>query len=119
MDEKELDERIRRQFAAAAKHPAPDFETMLARASQAPFHAPAYDRWRVVAAGLLAASLVAAVGLELRPAATVDGDASLVAELSATTYWTAPSDRWLGATPRVDYLGLPRFEQLEEVPKWF
>jgi hypothetical protein len=120
MHEKELDERIRRQFAAAAEgHPAPDFEAMLEQASRSGFHAPAYDRWRVVAAGLLAALLVAAVGLELRPAATVDGDASLVAELSATTYWTAPSDRWLGATPRVDYLGLPRFEQLEEVPKWF
>jgi hypothetical protein len=67
----------------------------------------------------LAASLVAAIGLALRPAVTIDGDASLIAELSATTYWTAPSDRWLGAATRADYLGLPRFEQLEEVPKWF
>jgi hypothetical protein len=120
MDDRELVERIRGQFAANARHhAAPDFATMLEHASRAALPTPVYSRWRVVAAGALAASLVAAIGLELRPAATVDGDAALIAQLSATTYWTAPSDRWLGATPRVDYLGLPRFEQLEEVPKWF
>jgi hypothetical protein len=51
-----------------------------------------------------------------------DPESALIAELSATTYWTAPSDRW-PTTRSTDYLGLPQFDDLNsepsEVQTWF
>ncbi len=108
--------RIRRHFdRAAAAHAAPAFDAMLAAAESAA--SQPRRRWAVVA-GALAASLAVAIALQLRP----DADAPLIAELSATTYWTAPSDRWPMARS-ADYLGLPRFDdmntELDEVQGWF
>ena len=90
------------------------------RALRAPAESRTH-RWRVAVAGALAASLAAVVVFETRPPHE-SGDELLVAELSATTRWTAPSDRW--PTPQsVDYLGLPRFEDMtaqpQEVQAWF
>jgi hypothetical protein len=76
-----------------------------------------------LAAGALAASLVLAVVLERRETSTRSADRLLMAQLTQSTRWTAPSDRWLAPTQQNDYLGLPRFDdmtfQMEEVKPWF
>jgi hypothetical protein len=123
MDDEELDARVRAHFEAATRqHAVPDFATTFG-AAESQARAPQPRRWRIVAAGALAASLAAAVLFELRPTRQPGDDAQLIAELSATTLWTAPSDRWLGTTQSVDYLGLPRFEdmtvQTQEMQTWF
>lgn len=124
MNDEELDARVRAHFDAAARsHPAPDFESVFG-AAEARVRTPAgsrTQRWRIVVAGALAASLAAVVVFEMRPPQK-SGDELLIAELSATTRWTAPSDRW-PTTQSVDYLGLPRFEDMttqpQEVQAWF
>ncbi len=119
----ELDERKRARLrdhfeAAAAHHTAPPFETMLASAEAAA--APRIHRWRYLA-GAIAASLAAVALVELW-LPSPDPESALIAELSATTYWTAPSDRW-PTTRATDYLGLPQFDDLNnepsEVQTWF
>jgi hypothetical protein len=120
----ELDERLRARLrdhfeAAAAQHTAPPFETMLASAETGA--APRTHRWRYLAAGAIAASLAAVALVELW-LPSPDPESALIAELSATTYWTAPSDRW-PTTRSTDYLGLPQFDDLNnepsEVQTWF
>jgi hypothetical protein len=122
MNDEELDARVRAHFdAAARKHPAPDFAATFG-AAEARARAPQTQLWRMAVAGALAASLAAVVVFETKPPRE-SGDELLIAELSATTLWTAPSDRWPGTTRSVDYLGLPRFEnitsQTQEVQAWF
>ncbi len=118
----ELDARLRRRVRdhfdrAATTHTEPAFEAMLTEAESGARGSHKRRRW-MVGAGALAASLAVAVVLQLRP----DADAPLIAELSATTYWMAPSDRWPVAPP-ADYLGLPQFNdmntELDEVQTWF
>ena len=93
--------------------------------SHAENHVSARTRggWGIVAAGALAASLVLAVVLERRAANVVHDDAVLVAQLRASTYWTAPSDRWLEPPRGSTYYSVPRFGdmtfQIEEVKTWF
>lgn len=123
MNDAELDARIRNHFAAAARRcPVPDFDETL-RAAQVCTPAPRRRRWHVIA---VAASLVAAVLYQLRPMPGADGDALLMAQLSVTTHWSAPSDGWMNPPQAVDYSGLPSFEgineprlDLQEVEKWF
>jgi hypothetical protein len=121
MNDEELDAPVRAHFdAAARRHPAPDFEAVFG-AAEARARAPRTHRWRIAVAGALAASLAAVVVFEMRPPHE-SGDELLIAELSATTRWTAPSDRW-PTTQSIDYLGLPRFEDMtvqpQEVKTWF
>lgn len=109
--------RVRDHFErAAAAHAVPAFDAMLAEAESGARSSPNRRRWAIV--GALAASLAVAVALQLKP----EADAPLIAELSATTHWTAPSDRW-PTTRSADYLGLPRFDDMNtdvnEVPTWF
>ncbi len=120
----ELDERLRARLrdhfeSAVAHHAAPPFETMFANAEAAARLRA--SRWRYAAVGAIAASLVAAVLVELRPS-KADSELALIAELSATTYWTAPSDRW-PTTRSTAYLGLPHFDDINdesfEVQTWF
>ena len=123
MDDQEIDDRLRAHFTFAAQaQPVPDFDTLL-DVAQPQAHAPQSRRWATLAAGALAASLVVAIILERRATSTGAADALLLAQLTQSTRWTAPSDRWLAATPTNDYLGLPRFNdmifQMEEVKPWF
>jgi hypothetical protein len=120
----QLDERLRARLrdhfeSAAAQHAAPPFETMLANAEAAA--GPRVRLWRYIAAGAIAASLAAVVFVESR-LPDPDSESALIAELSATTYWTAPSDRW-STTPSTVYFGLPQFDDLNnepsEVQTWF
>ena len=123
MNDADLDARLRDHFnAAARRHPTPEFDAML-RAAQLQARAPQSRRWQIVAAGAVAAATLAALLVELRPASPRSDDALLIAQLSATTYWTAPSDRWLTTTRSVDYLGLPQFDDMtdptQETQRWF
>lgn len=123
MNDRELDSRLRDHFeAAASRHPPPDFDVMLGHAENPP-GAHRRRRWGIVAAGALAASLAVAVVLERRAANAVHDDALLVAQLSASTYWTAPSDRWLEPPHSSVYYNVTRFGdttfQMEEVKTWF
>ena len=123
MNDADLDARLREHFnVVARRHPAPEFDAML-RAAQLQARAPQSRRWRIVAAGAVAAAILAALLVELRPASPRSDDALLIAQLSATTYWTAPSDRWLGTNQSVDYLGLPQFDDMtdpmQEMQRWF
>ena len=123
MDDPKLDARLRTYFASAAQaQPVPEFDAMI-DVAQSQARAPRSRRWATLAVGALAASLVVAIILERRATSTGAADALLLAQLTQSTRWTAPSDPWLAATPTNDYLGLPRFDdmifQMEEVKPWF
>ena len=123
MDDRELDTRLRTHFASAAQaQPGPAFDAMIG-AAQSQARAPRSRRWATLAGGALAASLAIAVVLERRDASTRAADTLLLAQLTQSTRWIAPSDRWLASTQTNDYLGLPRFDdmtfQMEEVKPWF
>jgi hypothetical protein len=123
MNDADLDARLRDHFSAAAgRYPAPEFDAML-RAAQLQARAPQSRRWQIGAAGAVAAAVLAVLLLELRPPSPRSDDALLIAQLSATTYWTAPSDRWLVTNQSVDYLGLPQFDDMtdpmQEMQRWF
>jgi hypothetical protein len=126
----ELDPRVRARLRdhfdrAVAVRAIPDFDAMLAAAESAA--RPAHHRRWIALSGALAASL--AVVMLLWGLRQPDLDAPLVAELSSTTHWIAPSDHW--PTPRSSYLGLPRFDGMnnetnsdmnsdtDEVQTWF
>lgn len=118
----EFDERLRPRVRdhfdrAAAAHTAPAFDAMLAAAESGGRGKDGRRRWMVVA-GAVAAPLAVAVVPQLRP----DADAPLIAQLTATTYWIAPSDRW-PVVRTADYFGLPQFDdmntELDEVQTWF
>ncbi len=120
----ELEERLRARLqdhfeGAVAHHATPPFEAMLANANASA--KPRVRRWRYAAIGAIAASLAATVLVQLWPAQP-DPESLLIAELSATTYWTAPSDRWPIRRSTV-YLGLPQIDDINdesfEVQRWF
>jgi len=122
--DRSLDERLREHFGeVATRHAVPDFEAMLANAeSNHPLRRTGARYAGLVA---LAAAVVAVVWLWRSSAPPMPeapaGDAALLAQLSSTTYWRAPSDRWL-ARPRSDLLDLPRFDGVEppeEIETWF
>jgi len=110
MNKEDLDDRIREYFAAQLlEHAAPDFESMLA-------HAASQGRRRILPwlVPTLAASLLVAIAL--RHGDQDGGDpratAALIAELSTSTHWTAPSDRWLARQMAMPLRALPDFDRM-------
>ena len=119
MIDTEIDRRVRDYFAARAnKHSAPDFESMLAGATarRRGRHLP----WMVPA---IVATLLIAIALRTdREGGDAQAAAELVAELSKSTHWTAPSDRWLGRQMPMQLHTLPDFDwmttPIEEANVW-
>jgi hypothetical protein len=115
MSENDLDRRIRAYFAARLhEHAAPDFESMLA--STARRSRPRMPPWLVPA---LAASLLVGIALlrSDRDAAEPQATAELIAELSTSTHWTAPSDRWLGRQTPMPFRTLPDLDLMTSPPE--
>jgi hypothetical protein len=116
MNDEELDRRVRGHFAERARaHAAPDFESMLASAASRPRQRPILP-WLVPA---LAASVVVAALLLRSGGAGPDREATaeLIAELSTSTHWTAPSDRWLGRQMPMQFRALPDFDFMTTPPE--
>ena len=123
-DDRELDESVRRYFAAAASGTTvPGFEAVFASAEQrlAPRRWPISNLAGVAALGLAAMLTVAVVVPLWQQGPQQPALEELVAELSRTTRWQAPSDRWL-PRPTPSYLGIPEFEpliyEMKEVKSW-
>jgi hypothetical protein len=118
MNDDEIEQRVRDFYRRRAPaHDAPDFESMLARAAP--------RRRQPAWLGAAAAVIVLATLLLVRvdhPRIDPQAAAQLVADLSASTHWTAPSDRWLGQQTRMPMPGVPEFHrmtyQMEEVNAW-
>jgi hypothetical protein len=121
MKDEEFDSRVREYFAARARaHEAPDFDSMLANAASRRRHRHILP-WLVPA---LAASIVVAVAI-LRNGGSGPNEkatAELIAELSTSTHWTAPSDRWLGRQMPMQVRALPDFDPMttlrEDTKAW-
>ena len=122
MSDKELERRAREYFAARAnEHTPPDFEWMLANATAQGRHRRILP-WLVPAlAASVAASAALAVAIALlrtgQHDATTPASAELIAELSTSTHWTAPSDRWLGRQMPMQLRALPDFEPMTTLPE--
>jgi len=95
---------FRRRREALARQ-APAF-TALAPTTR--HRTPRAARWLVP----MAATAVLAVALwrsvETPAPSAAPSPEVLLAELTSTTYWRAPSDRWLGAVPDPAWQGLPK-----------
>lgn len=114
MSDTELERRVRDYFSARAReHIAPDFESMLAGAA-----AKRRRRslpWLVPA---LAAAVLVVIALRAdRDEGDPQAAAELVAELSVSTHWTAPSDRWLGRQMPAQFRALPDFDRMTTPPE--
>ncbi len=107
MDDVTLTQRLRSHFERQAQlHRAPDFESMVIAA---PRHGRRASAW--IGAGL-AAAVVAAVLVARTGAPPPVDDSQLLAQLSASVAWTAPSDVLLSGMDDPVYLGLPRFNDM-------
>ncbi len=118
MSDTDLDRRIRAHFERAAAAEAPDFEAMLTSAQSASPRRRARAWIGAAAAAAIAAAVIVTID---RRDSSVD-DAALMAELSASTHWSAPSDVLLADIDGSAYLGLPKFNDLryrmQEVKPW-
>lgn len=107
MDDVTLTQRLRAHFDRQAQaHRAPDFESMMAAAAP---HKRRTPLW--IGAGL-AAAVVAAVLVVRTDAPPAIEDSQLLAQLTASVAWTAPSDVLLIGMDDPVYLGLPRFNDM-------
>jgi hypothetical protein len=116
MNDQELERRVRGYFVVRAhEHEVPDFDSMLADAASRG-RRRRISPWLVP---MLAASVVVAVAL-LRTdhdGPNEQATAALIAELSTSTHWTAPSDRWLGRQMPMQFRALPDFDLMTTPPE--
>jgi hypothetical protein len=108
---------FRRRRDAAARA-APSFEALLPPAPPGRW-LTSHGRWLVPVAGAL---IAAAIWWPDRAPAPQMETEILLAELTSSTYWRAPSDRWLGDGPEPAWQGLPKLSdplprsRLERLP---
>jgi hypothetical protein len=120
MSDPVLEQRLRAYFRARADAEAPPpFEAMLAGAT-----ATAQPRrWTPLVLAVAAFVMAIGVALLLRPASTPSAaDVELIAQLTASTHWRAPSDALLADLEPEAFMGLPAFDDMtyrtEEVKSW-
>lgn len=107
MSHDEFDDVLRDAFRRRREALARQAPAFTASAPTTLQRTPRASRWLVpmAATALLAVALWWSVEEPAPPAAP--GPELLLAELTSTTYWRAPSDRWLGAVPDPAWQGLP------------
>ena len=131
MTDDTLPRQVREHFAEVVEsEAAPSFQAMMDSAEM-----QANDRRHKrrqmsmrggVFAGALAAAALVFIGLSNSPGeprSERDGEIDmLVAQLTSSTQWQAPSDRFLSVSTQPDYMGLPDlqpdFDRLNEVKLW-
>lgn len=121
MTDDELLEQVRAHYARTLETvPVPPFDTIASRAPSGGV------RWGWPAAAGLAAALLLTVLAPWRdgappPDAAADV-ARLMADLTSSTHWQAPSDRALSVTTRPSFPGVPdlqpKFYDADEVTSW-